>query len=243
MMHRRTISLLIASAATPLAVVGGFRWSRRWGSTDAERLATYPGDHCSPHAAVVHTRAITIAAPPDAIWPWLIQIGQDRSGFFSYTLLENLIGCEMPEVHELHDDWQQRSVGDKVPMSAPEHFAGGAYHVVAEVIPGESLVLVAPGDPERLERGDGASRVWSLTIVPGEAGDGCRLIVRSRFLEPHWWLEPAHFVMERKMLRTIARLAEELASVRATADPQVRASAGPSIVRAAEDAAVSGRAS
>lgn len=202
---------LIGAAGIGAAAVGtplGYRWLRGWGSTPEERAAELPGDELCPDAEVVHTRAVTAIARPEAVWAWLPQIGQDRSGFYSYTLLENLVGCRMPRVHEIRPEWQQRSPGDRMWMATPERYGGGAYNVVHAVTPGESLVTVAPKDPERLAAGLPATWVWQFVVRPGPAVGATRLVVRSRYLTRQLWLEPMHFVMERRMLRTIRRLAE-----------------------------------
>jgi len=68
-------------------------WFRRWGATDAEVSMALPGDEIVPAATSRETRAITIASPARYVWPWLAQIGQDRAGFYSYQVLENLVGC------------------------------------------------------------------------------------------------------------------------------------------------------
>ena len=218
---RRQVMIPLAIAgglgALGASVRTGYRWLRRWGATAEEVTANLPGDDLSPDAAVVHTRAVTVGAPAEAVWPWLCQIGQDRSGFFSYTALENLAGCAMPEVHELRPEWSSREVGDRVLMTTPDRYGGKAYNVVAQVHPGKALVLVAPPDPARLERSEPAGWVWQFAVRPGEAAGTSRLVVRSRYLRPQWWLEPIHFAMERRMLLTIARLAER--AVASTAPP------------------------
>ncbi|HVO64365.1 MAG TPA: hypothetical protein VMT53_25820 [Terriglobales bacterium] len=70
-------------------------WHLHWGLTEQEIGRVWPGDELVPNAPDDQTHAITIDAPASAVWPWILQIGQDRAGFYSYTLLENLFGCEM----------------------------------------------------------------------------------------------------------------------------------------------------
>jgi hypothetical protein len=199
-------------AAGALALGGAVRtaqqWMRGWGATLRERRMDLPGDELAPDAATVHTRAITATAPVDAVWRWLVQIGQDRSGFYSYTWLENAVGCRMPRVHELRDEWRCRVLGDRILMAPEERFDGKAYNVVQRVQPNEALVAVAPGDLERLDRGEQATWVWQFIVRPGETESTSRLIVRSRYLTPNRFLEPIHFIMERKMMKTIVELAE-----------------------------------
>ena len=64
------------------------RWALRWGTTPKERTRIWQGDELSPYAIEISTRAVTIAAPLETVWSWLVQIGQDRAGFYSYTWLE-----------------------------------------------------------------------------------------------------------------------------------------------------------
>jgi hypothetical protein len=70
-------------------------WQHRWGASDEEVKRTLPGDELVPHADVVETRVVTIKATPAATWPWLVQIGQGRAGYYSYERLENLAGLKM----------------------------------------------------------------------------------------------------------------------------------------------------
>src|SRR5271157_3275942 len=65
-------------------------WCMRWGTTSAEVHATLPGDDLFPAYSSQATHAITIHATPQQVWPWLMQIGQDRSGFYSYTFRSQL---------------------------------------------------------------------------------------------------------------------------------------------------------
>jgi hypothetical protein len=71
-------------------------WFLNWGATATELRKPLPGDEIIPTARRQQTRAITIAANIDSVWPWLAQIGQDRGGFYSFDALENLVGCDMP---------------------------------------------------------------------------------------------------------------------------------------------------
>ena len=211
------------AAATAFGLHRVYRWLRTWGAEPDEISAALPGDELCPAAAVVHSRAISVHAPPGEVWPWLTQIGQDRSGFYSYACLENGVGCRMPRVHERRAEWSTRAVGDKVLMAAPGRFGGKAYNVIAAVHPGRALVAVAPPDPPRIARSESAEWVWQLVVEPGALIGTSRLIARSRYLHRQLWLEPIHFVMERKMLRTIA----ELASV--PTPPMTESEIGPSL--------------
>ncbi len=84
-------------------------WMVNWGSTPAERQMALPGDELYPSPIGRSTWAITIHAPPQVIWQWLVQVGQDRAGFYTYTWLENLTGCEFHNANEIHPEWQTSS--------------------------------------------------------------------------------------------------------------------------------------
>ena len=193
------------------------RWAGRWGTRPEELARVWPGDELSPHATAVTTRAISIAAPADTVWAWLIQIGQDRSGFYSYTWLENLFRCAMPRVERIVPEWQQRAVGDIVWLARRERYHGEARQKVVRIDRGRVLSLASPADWGRLVRHEtSAGGTWTFILVP-QTAQTTRLIVRSRGPEAPtmpgrlFWLmvfEPAHFIMERGMMRGIRDRAE-----------------------------------
>jgi len=204
-------------------------WHVRWGATGSELSATLPGDELflGPQAPVTHD--ITINAPPQDVWPWIRQIGQDRSGFYSYTPLENLVGCQMPRVHQVDPSWRERAIGETVWFATPKHYRGQAKMIAAVVQPERAFAMVTPRDWERLHSGGRAQEtLWAFTLKPIGVGQ-TRLIARLRGAEPRnvsqrlisdlFW-EPAHFVMERKMLITIKKLAEHQASAKSGQNPQ-----------------------
>ena len=192
-------------------------WCLHWGTSRAEAHATLPGDELFPAYAGEATHAITIHASPEHVWPWLMQIGQDRSGFYSYTLLENLAGCDMPDVERLVPDWRPRTAGETVWFATPKRFGGQARMLAAIVQPQRSFAMVSAKDWRTLQSGGRAEEaLWSFTLQP--QGDGTtRLIARLRGGQPPglaartigrlFW-EPMHFIMEQKMLRTIRDLSE-----------------------------------
>jgi hypothetical protein len=73
-----------------------------------------PGDELTPPPVEQNTRAITIAATPQEVWPWLVQMGADRGGFYSYAWLENLFGLGIHNADRIVEEWQQLAVGDWV---------------------------------------------------------------------------------------------------------------------------------
>jgi hypothetical protein len=176
-----------------------------WGATTDEATQTFPGDDLVPSPAWSYTHAVTVAAQPAQVWPWLAQIGQGRGGFYSYQGLENLVGCRIRNTSVVLDEFTRIEVGDEVKLHPR---APGLRVVVAQ--PPRSLVLFggAEGSPD--------TSVWGFHLV--DAGDGhTRLIERghhahgpgfgSRLMSGPTVLEPISFVMSRKMLLRIAELA------------------------------------
>lgn len=186
----------------------------RWGADSEECRAGMPGDELVSKPRLGSTRAITIDAPPDAVWPWLVQIGQGRGGLYSYDALENLVGLDIHSADDILPAHQHLAPGDVIRLGKP----GSPCFRVVSVDPGRSLVLIS-ADPATqqaattpVRAGTGASWQWVLHAV----GDGSvtRLVSRQRNTHPRrqrllWRLvEPVGFVMERRMLLGIKERAE-----------------------------------
>ncbi|HSK78611.1 MAG TPA: hypothetical protein VLQ45_19305 [Thermoanaerobaculia bacterium] len=184
-----------------------------WGATDEEIHRFWPGDELSPRPASEATRAITIHAPVDAVWPWIVQIGQDRGGFYSYTWLENLFGARIRNADRILPEHQSRQVGDTVWMTPRERYGGKGCSRVARIEPGRDMVLVTPDDYDSaVTKGIAPNGTWAFLLEPVDERT-TRLVVRSRSgpkADPFRFLvfDPAHFVMERKMMRGIRDRAE-----------------------------------
>lgn len=193
-------------------------WHLQWGASDAEVAARLPGDALVPGARYRMDHVITIDAPADAVWPWVVQIGQDRAGFYSHSRLERLIGADIHNAERIEPAWQHREAGDFVPAVQPGYLGGllgdSVGWRVAEVVPGRAIVLehwgafvVEPVDSttSRLHvrlRGDGHPSLAAVVLAP--------LTV--------FVFEPAHFIMERAMLRGIKQRVER-AAAREFAEP------------------------
>lgn len=185
-------------------------WHLRWGATDEELAMPLPGDDVKYHAGVSVNHAITIDAPPESVWKWLVQIGQGRGGFFSYDWLENIFDLGIHNVYEVRPELQQLKVGDFV-RSAREGWLGGRFDdkagwFVVDLEPNSHLVL-----RDEIEYGS-----WAFVLRP-ISPNKTRFIVRCRGDRPvslmRWMFhlslfEPAHFLMERKMMLTLKNLAE-----------------------------------
>lgn len=214
--------LAVASAAGFAAYVFAIRpWHCRWGATDSEVSGSMPGDDLVEDANFHTTRAIDIDAPLEAVWPWLVQIGQGRGGFYSYDLLENLMGLEIHSADRIIPELQDLRVGDAIPIE-PE---GGGY-TAAEIAPNRHLVLFtdATGDSEvdRVFRQANAASTWTFLLKDPEP-ERTRFVVRWRarwdlLRSPASFLiglvlDPIEFIMERKMMRGIKERAEAAAQV------------------------------
>jgi hypothetical protein len=151
------------------------------------------------------------------VWAYIVQIGQDRAGYYSYSWLENLFGADIHNIDHIVPEYQQRQVGDTVWMAARDKYRGEARMTVVRLEPGHSMVLVDPQDWKALQRGDSATRgIWAFHVREMDENTS-RLIIRGRtgkkplmsdLLDYIFW-EPAHFVMERKMMNTVRWLSEK----------------------------------
>lgn len=175
-----------------------------WGATPIEAALRLPGDDLLEDADVVSTRAITIAAPPAAVWPWLVQMGSGRGGAYTYDWIENLFGLGMRSADRIHPEWQDLEVGDEIPGKAS--------------LPGMRVEVL---EPERALVTRSSDGTWVWAFVLDDPGDGTtRLLSRNRIAlrEPSLGdrlglavMEPGSLVMERKMLLGIKERAERLA--------------------------------
>lgn len=189
-------------------------WQRNWGATEEEVAIALPGDELTPPPVEQNTRAITIAAPPEQVWPWLVQMGADRGGFYSYAWLENLFGLKIHNADRIVDDWQQLAVGDWV-WGARNRSAGWTVELLE---PNVALVMKT-ADPKlgrttSRDEGIGFEFQWTFALQPA-AGGSTRLLIRERTAYgrrfTRWLMAPVglvSFVMTRKMLDEIRVLAE-----------------------------------
>lgn len=191
-------------------------WYQQWGATGDESVRPLPGDEIvvTGPGTPQETRAITIHAPIARVWPWVAQLGLDRGGFYSFDILENIVGCEMPTEDYLRPAKQTWKLGDKLWMY-PQDKAGGVGFATLRVYePGRVLAfgtrsgLASTASPE-----DGS---WSFVLVPLDDST-TRFLVRGRGPASLSLLgvafnrsvfEPVHFVMERRTMIGIKQLAE-----------------------------------
>jgi hypothetical protein len=199
--------LAVASAAALAAYHWGLRpWYERWGATDEEVRASLPGDELVPNPVITRTKAITIAAPVRQVWPWLVQMGQDKAGLYSYELIENgLLGCDIHNSHQIVSEWQALQVGDPVRLY-PKDRQGPPPYLIAAIEPERALVM------GHKDNGGTWFDSWQFVLNPVDTRR-TRLIHRVRGGSMGVWdvLQPAYFVMERAMLLGIKERAERLA--------------------------------
>ncbi len=170
-----------------------------WGATKEEKSMSLPGTEKLRNVRVMDTHGVTIFAPAERIWSFLIQLGQNRGGFYSYRWLENLVGCRMPAVDQIVPELQNLKIGDKVYLH-----------------PKAPPLSVSVVEPNRILALEG----WYLVLVP-KGPNETRLVTRSYdwrdpgrkskiadFILSGVFFDFAHFIMERKMLLTIKSLAE-----------------------------------
>jgi hypothetical protein len=183
----------------------------RWGTKETEATDPLPGDELVEDPKWSYTLGIDVDAPPEAIWPWIAQIGQRRGGFYTYQTLENLFGCKITNTTEILPEYQHPEAGDEIylhPSAPPMR--------IEVVDPPHALVLF--GSPADIadEQSWGMS-TWQFAVRTGSTATS-RLLTRGRSdYSPGWAtrlafgrfpIEAITFVMSRKMLLEIKRLAE-----------------------------------
>ncbi|RPJ27606.1 MAG: hypothetical protein EHM33_07415 [Chloroflexi bacterium] len=189
-----------------IIIIALMPWMDRWGATSDEIAASFPGDELVPSPAISYNRAITVNTSPEEIYPWIVQLGAERGGMYSYTWFEtNILQCELINADRIHDEWQGLNVGDQVKM-CPGDFGPVPYQV-AIMEPNRALVMGHQEDGQWLD-------VWQFILVPQTDGT-TRLILRSRDMKTGgFWdiIRPGVFIMERGMLLGIKERAERLAA-------------------------------
>lgn len=193
---------LVAAAAYPVPLR---RWWLTWGARPDEVDRVLPGDDLLPSPATVSTRAVTIDAPPAAVWPWLVQLGSGRGGAYTYDWIENLFGLAMHSADRILPEFQDLAPGDVLPLG-PDG-------------PGMRVEILEP-DRALVFRSEDGRWVWSFVLSSESAGT--RLISRNRIAAAdaapirRWAdrlvmravLEPGSLIMERKMLLGIRSRAQ-----------------------------------
>jgi hypothetical protein len=190
------------------------RGMSRWGTTPSDLTRVMAGDCLLDDPTYLGTMAVSVNAPPEDIWPWLVQIGYQRGGLYSYDWLDRLFGyLDRPSATSILPEFQHLAVGDKIPLGR------GPSWPVAVIEPGRALVL-------DMRNMGGFDWVWQFGLYTVDE-KRTRLVSRSCVrTQPAWArlftyvIEPAGFLMTRRMLLGIKQRAEMLraqASARAGA--------------------------
>jgi hypothetical protein len=185
-------------------------WHMRWGATDTEVGAAMPGDDVVPRVQFNATRAITIARPPQDVWPWIVQLGYRRGGFYTYDLVDN---AGERSADRILDEYQRIEVGDMIPMFHESHGLAIAYRVDSFDVNEWMLWVHRPHEDEEPD----STWSWRLERLPSER---TRLVTRMK--QDYRWrtarlamfnlilMEFGDFAMERRMLKGIKVRAERL---------------------------------
>lgn len=180
------------------------RWFARWGTTPDDLTRVMIGDRVIVNPTHSATQAVTVDAPPDNIWPWLVQMGYQRGGLYSYDWLDRLFGIlDRPSANRVLPELQHLAVGDKIPLGPREEL------VVSALEPFRALVLSYDAH--------GMEWVWQFALYPLDK-DHTRLVTRGTERIPNTVgarlgmlvMEPAAFVMTRRMLLGLKHRAEGL---------------------------------
>ena len=180
------------------------RWMNQWGAAPSDLTRVMAGDDLLPDPTYSGTTAVIIDARPEHIWPWLVQLGYQRGGLYSYDWLDRLFGyLDRPSATRILPEFQHLAVGDRIPLGQ------GPSWPVAVVEPHRALVL-------DMRNMGGLDWVWQFGLYPVEE-NRTQLVSRSRVrarttlmrLLTHA-IEPAGFIMTRRMLLGLKQRAEAL---------------------------------
>ena len=181
------------------------RWMSRWGATSSDLARVMAGDGLIVDPTFSYTMAVVVNAPPEHVWPWLVQIGYQRGGLYSYDWLDRLFGfLDRPSATRILPEFQHLAVGDRIPLGR------GPSWPVAVVEPCRALVLDMRNTP-------GFEWVWQFGLYPVD-GKRTRLVSRSQVRPKTVWawlfsvllIEPSGFLMTRRMLLGLKERAETL---------------------------------
>lgn len=194
-------------------------WMNRWGSTPSDLTRVMSGDRFLDNPTYSGTTVVTVDAPPEYVWPWLVQLGYQRGGLYSYDWLDRLFGyLDRRSATRILPEFQHLAVGDTIPVGR------GPSWPVAVLEPNRALVL-------DMRNMGGFDWVWQFGLYP-VGGNQTRLVSRSCVRTQTFWprllthvIEPAGFLMTRRMLLGIKERAEALQSAAATDSRSARGAA------------------
>lgn len=180
------------------------RWMGRWGTTSSDLPRVMAGDGLIVNPTFVYTMAATVNAQPEHIWPWLVQMGHQRGGLYSYDWLDRLFGfLDRPSATRILPEFQRLTLGDHIPLGR------GPSWPVAVIEPNRALVL-------DMRNMGGFDWVWQFGVYAVDE-KRTRLVSRSCVRTQTAWarlftyaIEPAGFLMTRRMLLGLKQRAESL---------------------------------
>jgi hypothetical protein len=178
-----------------------------FGASKEEFDMILPGDEVVQSKDYKNTLAITVNKPPSAVWPWIAQMGLNKGGFYSYTLLENMFGCKLYNADRIHPEWQNPKPGD---------YEGVCQSAVNKNMPGWIVAIVQPSKSFVWKGQEGE---WMMGLyIDSINSHSSRLLTRMLYKSPEkfsisWWMEKcwfewAHCVMQNGMINGIKERAE-----------------------------------
>jgi hypothetical protein len=216
----RLARTLAGSAGMAAAIYGAWVRPRlmRWGASDQEVSGPYPGAELVPHGQRGPTMAVTINAPPDQVWPWLVQLGGDRGGWYSWDHLDN---AGRPSAREIHPEWQGLALGDTVKYWTRRHGPVDAW-TVAALEPNRFLGLHGLSDlrgrrldPKQSRPSAYTEGLWGFLLDPLPEGRTRLVIGGYEAFRPRWLGSLASFfgvaivwIMQARMLVVLKRNVE-----------------------------------
>lgn len=218
---------MVGVAGTAAVVYGGWVRPRllRWGASDEEIAGRYPGADLVPEGERGATMAVTIDAPPDQVWPWLVQMGGDRGGWYSWDRLDN---AGRPSAREVHPEWQDIALGDYIKYWTRRYGPVDAWEV-AVLEPNRFLGLHALSDlrgriidPKQPRPSAYTEGLWAFVLNELPGGRTRLVIGGYQTFRPRWlgrfldyWLYPSVvWVMQARMLAVLKRNIERAARAR-----------------------------
>lgn len=218
---RKTVGM----AGLAAIIYGGWVRPRlmSWGASDEEVLGSYPGAEVVPGGRRAATMAVTIDAPPHLVWPWLVQMGGDRGGWYSWDRLDN---AGRPSARRVHPEWQDISVGEHLKFWATGHRLVDSY-AVAVLDKNRFLGLHGLSDlrgrrnldPRQPRPAAYIEGLWGF-LLKELPGGRTRLVIggyqnlRPRWLERfvfYWLYPPSVWIMQARMLAVLKRNVEQAA--------------------------------
>ena len=208
---------MIASAgAAAVGYATLFRLGATWGATPDERRRPLPGDELAADPTILTTHAITVDTPPATVWPWLVQMGWGRAGWYTYRWVDRLLfPANGPSADRIVPELQELEVGDRILDGPPQTDCWFTVEILDR--PRTVALRSTRHVPIAWRDGFGASLEWVWSWHLDEVRPGVtRLVQRNRMkLRPRWFevaflatIVPADFIMARSHLLAVKRLAE-----------------------------------